>query len=193
MSTIAATNLKNPDSASNNIVLGTDGGVTVSTIQGILKHGTVINWHQLYAYDFVNIPSWVKRITVMYEALSTNGTSQVQIQLGTSVGYSSTSYTSSSLRTSATGVNTATSSTGITTDGTSGTANFQRYGSITLSKFSGDSNKWAVQGVIHEDTNAVSCVGGLAQLSGTLAQIRITPANATDQFDTGSVNILYEG
>ena len=33
--------------------------------------------------DFTSIPSWVKRITVMFNGVSTNGTSNLQIQLGT--------------------------------------------------------------------------------------------------------------
>ena len=42
---------------------------------------------------FTGIPSWVKRITVMFNGVSTSGTSPVQIQLGagsvTTTGYSS--------------------------------------------------------------------------------------------------------
>ena len=43
--------------------------------------------------DFYNIPSWVKRITVMFQGVSTNGTSNIQLQLGTgSTTYTTTGY-----------------------------------------------------------------------------------------------------
>jgi len=32
--------------------------------------------------DFTSIPSWVKRVTVMYSGVSTNGTSNFLIQIG---------------------------------------------------------------------------------------------------------------
>ena len=36
------------------------------------------------------------------------------------------------------------------------------------------------------------CGAGSKTLSGTLDRIRITTVNGTDQFDAGTVNILYE-
>jgi len=34
--------------------------------------------------------------------------------------------------------------------------------------------------------------GGTSALGGTLDRVRITTVNGTDQFDAGTVNILYE-
>jgi hypothetical protein len=45
--------------------------------------------------DFTGIPSWAKRITVMFNGVSTNGTSTFQIQVGTSAGVETTGYVSS--------------------------------------------------------------------------------------------------
>jgi len=42
--------------------------------------------------DFTNIPSWVKRITVMFNGVSLSGSSNILIQLGTSSGFTSTGY-----------------------------------------------------------------------------------------------------
>ena len=43
--------------------------------------------------DFISLPSWVKRITVMFSGVSTNSTSNYLIQLGTG----STTFTTSGL------------------------------------------------------------------------------------------------
>jgi hypothetical protein len=42
--------------------------------------------------DFTSIPSWVKRVTVMFAGVSTNGSSVIQVQLGDSGGVEVTGY-----------------------------------------------------------------------------------------------------
>ena len=42
--------------------------------------------------DFTSIPSWVKRITVMFSGVSTNGSSNWLVQLGTASGVENTGY-----------------------------------------------------------------------------------------------------
>ena len=58
---------------------------------GTITSGTAVASTSGTSIDFTSIPSWVKRITVMFNGVSTNGTSQVQIQLGagsvTTTGY----------------------------------------------------------------------------------------------------------
>jgi len=44
--------------------------------------------------DFTGIPSWVKRITVMFIGVSTSGTSNILVQLGDSGGVETTGYVS---------------------------------------------------------------------------------------------------
>ena len=56
--------------------------------------GTAITTTSGTSHDFTSIPSWVKRITVMFSGVSTNGTSFVQIQLGDSGGIETTGYNS---------------------------------------------------------------------------------------------------
>lgn len=60
------------------------GGVITSSTAVASTSGTSI--------DFTGIPSWVKRITVMLSGVSTNGSSAVQIQLGTSSGATVSGY-----------------------------------------------------------------------------------------------------
>lgn len=190
MSTLSATNLKNASSGSNNIVLGTDGGVTVTTIQGIIKQGTAVASTSGTAIDFTSIPSWVKRITVMFNGVSTNGTSLVQVQIGsgsfTTSGYSG-GYTSQGATNTVTGGNL---SAGFICTG--GAATVIAFGQMTLFNITG--NTWGATSLIgRSEAAATLTMGGSLALSGTLDRVRITTVNGTDTFDAGSINILYEG
>ena len=57
-----------------------------------LTAGTVVASTSGVAIDFTSIPSWVKRITVNLDGVSTNGTSTYQIQLGDAGGPETTGY-----------------------------------------------------------------------------------------------------
>ena len=58
-----------------------------------LVSGTAVASTSGTAIDFTGIPSWVRRVTVMFSGVSTNGTSNVQVQIGSgsfvTSGYSS--------------------------------------------------------------------------------------------------------
>ena len=139
--------------------------------------------------DFTGIPSWVKRITVMFNGVSTSGTANIQIQLGDSGGLETTGYTSSSGQT-------VHANTGFVASSTTGfnicttAAACIVCGSMTILNISG--SIW-VSSHSAAITSAVTiCGGGTKTLSGTLDRIRITTVGGTDTFDAGSVNILYE-
>jgi hypothetical protein len=138
--------------------------------------------------DFTSIPSWVKRITVMFSGVSTNGTSAVQIQLGTSSGPTTTGYSSASFSyNSGTG---ATSTTGLVVDQVTSAAN-SRYGLITIATLG--SNVWVSQGILQMTSSlSVTPSTGGVTLGAVLDRIRITTVNGTDTFDAGSINIQYE-
>jgi len=140
--------------------------------------------------DFTSIPSWVKRITVMFQGVSTNGTSSYQIQIG-SGSITSSSYVGSG---------------SFVSSGGTGAANLTSGFAVTLSVASGNtyqgiaticllgSNTWAYSGVYGRgDSAATYYAGGVSTaLSGALDRVRITTVNGTDTFDAGSINILYE-
>jgi hypothetical protein len=136
--------------------------------------------------DFTALPSWIKRITVMFTGVSTSGTSTVQIQLGTSSGIDSSSYAGSM----STGGVTVYSSTAFLIASTAAAA--VTHGIITLSTIG--SNVWVISSSIGGTASyEVRVSGGSKTLSGTLDRVRITTVNGTDTFDAGSINILYEG
>ena len=139
--------------------------------------------------DFTSIPSWVKRITVMFAGVSTDATSQVQVRIGTSSGVVATGYSGYAYY-----VNTdATSafSSGFTADGTSIGAAGVRNAAYTLVNISG--NTWVFSGTTSNTDSGTSIANGNLALGATLDRVRVTTAGGTANFDAGSINIMYEG
>jgi hypothetical protein len=143
--------------------------------------------------DFTSIPSWVKRITVMYSGVSTNGSSAVQVQLGTSGGIQATGYNAAA----ALGLAANTFTTSAITTGfgeASGGAAVVRHGSAILSLMDSSTGLWSMMyNIGTTDAQRVFLTYGTKSLSSTLDRIRITTVNGTDTFDAGTINIMYEG
>jgi hypothetical protein len=135
--------------------------------------------------DFTGIPSWVKRITVMFDGVSTSGTNNLLVQIGDSGGVETTSYASGAQL----GAGIATSTAGYIATRTI-LATALMYGSVVLTKL--DGNTWTMIGSVFESAGSVSSSAGSKTLSDVLTQVRITTVGGTDTFDAGSVNILYE-
>jgi hypothetical protein len=188
---------------SNTLVLPTGAGSAYQVVRngataGSLEFtdkivsGTAVASTSGTSIDFTGIPSWVKRVTVMFNGVSTNGTSHILIQIGTSGGVQTTSYASNS------------SYTGPASGGTSSTAGFVAFydnssrtysGQIVLSLLNSGTGLWVESGnfAMVDISGYVAICAGAKTLSGTLDRVRITTVNGTDTFDAGSVNILYEG
>lgn len=158
-------------------------------VSGVITSGTAVASTSGTSIDFTSIPSWVKRITVMFSGVSTNGSSRIQIQIGsgsvTTSGYSSFI---SDIDGSSTSVSSITSGFGWRATNTSSSVTF---GILTLSLVS--SNTYVASMSTAQTVGYASiCNGGIA-LGGTLDRIRITTVGGTDTFDAGTINILYEG
>jgi hypothetical protein len=141
------------------------------------------------AVDFDTIPSWVKRVTVIFRNVSTNGTSNPVVRIG-SGSILATGYASAALNVS--GVNTcssASSTTGFVI--LSGNTSVELSGSMVLTKIS--SNDWVASYSFGSATATQALSGGGAvSLSGALDRLRITTLIGTDSFDAGTFNIMYE-
>jgi hypothetical protein len=136
--------------------------------------------------DFTGIPSWVKRITVMLNGVSTSGTSNLLLQIGTASGIDNATYTGGA-NSGATFVN---STTGAALVAVMAAAAIQN-GSVTITSLG--SNIWTFSGTFsRSDIAQNGACANAKTLSGTLTQVRLTTVNGTDTFDAGSVNILYE-
>jgi hypothetical protein len=154
--------------------------ITAATVQASTS-GTSI--------DFTGVPSWVKRVTVMFNGVSTNGTSNIQIQL----------ITTAAVTTGYNAVLTATAAAASSTNGsTSGfivikpnAASDINSGSAIITNVTG--NTWVYQSCASANAaNSSSIGGGGITLSAILTGVRITTVSGADTFDLGSVNILYE-
>jgi hypothetical protein len=157
------------------------GGLTLATPVAATS-GTSIN--------FTSIPSGTKQIVVMFNGISTSGTSNYLIQLGDSGGVEITGYSGSSTRIDNTAVETGIYDTGfgIRAASTSRTL----FGAITLTLENSTSNSWTASGNCGYVDNASTFItGGAKSLSAVLNSVRITTVNGTDTFDAGEINIAY--
>jgi hypothetical protein len=138
--------------------------------------------------DFTGIPSWAKRITMMFDGVSTSGSSVLIVQLGTSSGVEITNYRGTSFYP---GASYSTMSSGFMLSPANGATNLW-CGSIILSLLG--SNTWVEQSIISlSNTSALGFSSGAKTLGGTADRIRLTTANGTDTFDAGNVNVMWEG
>jgi hypothetical protein len=136
--------------------------------------------------DFTGIPSWVKRITVIFSGLSLSSTADILVQLGDAGGFETTGYVSSGSATG-TGAAISTSTTGMIIR--SAAAASITSGIMTIQNLTG--NSWVASYSGKQSSTSSSYGGGDKTLSDTLTQIRIT-TTSTDTFDAGTVNIMYE-
>jgi hypothetical protein len=177
------------------MVINGTSGLTMpggQTQVGAFTSGTAVASTSGTSIDFTSIPSWVKRITVMLNGVSTNGTSIPQIQLGVSGTPETSSYSSMA---------SFVSTTNNTTRGTTATSGFiVTYANGASNTYSGSfvltlisSNIWTCAGMVYDAASAgLSNSSGVKSLAGVLNMVRVTTVNGTDTFDAGSINILYE-
>jgi hypothetical protein len=170
-----------------------DGSAGVTTNTGAVYNGIQSATAQAStsgtSIDFTSLPSWIKRITVIFDSVSVSGTDGLLIQLGYSGGFETTSYASSSTGTTGSGGGTFSSTSGFAVRLAAASASFS--GQMTITNISG--NKWVSSHAGTYDASTAGVVGGGVKTisGGVLTQVRIT-RSGTDTFDAGSINILYE-
>jgi len=155
-----------------------------------LNSGTAVASTSGTAIEFTGIPSWVKRITVMFQGVSTNGTSSMLIQLGTggTPTYTTSGYLGAS--STSTGATITNFSTGFMVNNSVAAASVT-HGNIIITNIS--SNSWTENGNLAlSDSANTRLSAGSVSLGAALTALRITTVTGTDTFDAGSINILYE-
>ena len=168
------------------------GTVAVNGVSGTIVLGTAVASTSGTSVDFTSIPSWAKRITVMFSGVSTSGTSDYLFKLGYSAGVVSSGYLGASNLLS-TGTNSVAYTTGfgINQSGVGTAVIF--HGNITITLLNSSTNLWSASGTFAmSDAARTAITAGSVAIAGTLDRIRITTVNGTDTFDAGSINILYE-
>ena len=171
------------------VIIQGSGGVTTNSgaVYNGIQGGTAVASTSGTSIDFTSIPSWVKRITVMFNGVSTNGTSNVQVQIG-SGSITSSGYLSTSSNISVGSGQTTNSTTGFLIN--SASTSDIRSGNMILTSLG--SNLWICSSTLKASTTYTVWGSGDVTLGGTLDRVRITTVNGTDTFDAGSINILYE-
>ena len=189
-SSSGSTLLQASATASGTITL--PAGTGTAAIQGVSSNivsGTSIPTTSGTAIPVTNIPSWAKRITLMFNGVSTSGTLNIIVQLGTG---GTPTYTTSGYN------GTASNQTGaVATAFTSGfivvlnvSASGAFYGQMILNNFG--SNIWSESSIIGT-ASTVKYGAGTVSLGATLTALQLTTASpGTDTFNAGSINILYE-
>jgi len=173
-----------------------DGSASVTINSGAvlgITSGTAVASTSGTSIDFTGIPNWVKRITVMLVGVSTNGSSDPILRLGTSGGIESTSYAGSVTTNYGTNAGSYTQSISTGFDAVYDWGSTEAIAGQYIVSLVG-SNVWVCTWAFgHTNGNRTQFGGGTKTLSGTLDRIRFTTANGTDTFDAGSINIMYEG
>jgi hypothetical protein len=166
------------------------GNVVVNGINSSIVSGTSQASTSGTSIDFTSIPSWVKRITVMFNGVSTNGTTDIIVQIG-SGSVTTTGYLTQRGFIQATSANASTSGTASMVILTSAGASSVMMGHSVLTNIS--SNSWVASANFSQPASSlVGFSAGSITLGGVLDRVRITTVNGTDTFDAGSINILYE-
>jgi hypothetical protein len=164
-----------------------NGTTGVQDNSGAFVAGTSVASTSGTSIDFTSIPSWVKRITVMFNGVSLSGTDRILVQIG-SGSIATTGYTSTGIRVTSANATAATSST-------AGMIILQELasdilsGSMVLTNITG--NTWISNHTAKKATSNSVFGGGDVTLGGVIDRLRIT-TTGTNTFDAGSINILYE-
>ena len=148
------------------------------------------------AIDFTGIPSGVRRVTVMFSGVSTNGTSNYQVQIG-SGSVSTTGYVGTASGTSNSGnvVNIVSFTAGFGLTSIISATSTTISGTMIITCLSTSTNTWTASGAVGAPPATYTggfYFGGVKALGGALDRVRITTVNGTDAFNAGTINVLYE-
>ena len=165
-----------------------DSSITPAKLSQPLTLATAVNSTSGTSIDFTGIPSWVDKITIMFNRVSTNASSALLIQIGsgsiTNTGYASQCWAGLE----GSGVITS----GFDVGNTVGAGN-SLSGIILLNLVS--NNLWVSSSHLNF-MNTTSCgwvgSGSSPALSGALDRVRITTVAGSHVFDAGTINILYQ-
>lgn len=154
-----------------------------------LQYGTEASTASGTSAAFSSIPSWAKRITLIFSGVSMSGTNDLLVQIGTGGAATTTGYSSTSVFLTSGGA----------TAGAADTTGFVIYvsdsartaaGTMTLTRI-GATNEWICTHTVRYSSSVVSGAGTVTALSGALDYIKIKPTGA-NTFTAGKINVAWE-
>ena len=191
--------IRGSETINGNLTVNKDASITGSLNLGgstvrLLTRATAVNASGTFV-DFTSIPSWVKRITIAIDGISTSGTTVPLLQIGAgSVSESSYSAKAGSIGSSDNATSGFPCTFGFPFTGYSSAAATTYTGILLLVNISG--NTWVCSGSVYPSNASSSTIAGSIALSGSLDRVRLTTITGTTlgsgSFDAGTVNIMYE-
>ena len=178
--------------------IASDVTVNVPSVNGTLlipgqasaiTAGTAVASTSGTSIDFTSIPSWVKRITVMFSAVSVSGTDQIWIRLGSAGGFVTSSTYNGTCWSEVPAIANFTTAFIVVVGNT---AAGSWHGNIVFDNIT--SNVWTMNGSLSGSSAAtIRIFSGSLDVGAALTQLRIMPSGVgSNTFDAGSINILYE-
>jgi len=152
------------------------------------------NWNGLTTntfIDFEDVPTWARRITVLFDGVRSNSSSSRLVQLGTSAGFINTGYLSYWVY-AANNVVTGSNSTagfGLWNGG----SNDINYVTMTITNVTG--NNWLSThhgGFWNGGSNFGQAGGGRVTILDVITRIRVIMVNTAEIFTAGTINVVYE-
>jgi hypothetical protein len=165
------------------------GAVVSSMASSVLTVGTAQATTSGTSKSFLSIPSWVKRITVIGSGVNTNGSSPVLVQLG-SGSIQTTGYNSSFGYLTAGSVTSGGSTSGFGL--WRGGATDILYFNMIITNISGNTWVQSHSGAFLTPGNYCISGGGNVTISAGVVDRLALVTTSTDNFNAGSVNIIYE-
>jgi hypothetical protein len=175
--------------------VGSSNALKEDTVQGILDlagGGTTLSTAQATtsgtAKTFSDVPAGANRVTIIYHQVSMDGTEEFLVQIGDSGGMETTGYTSNSGGiTAASQMQDAPQTGGFHLTGELAANVYE--GTMILTRETG--NVWVSTAWLKMDDRDFVFHAGTKTLSGEMTQLVVTSDGTPDDFDAGSVNVLY--
>jgi hypothetical protein len=164
--------------------------------KGMLVLGTAVTASGT-SFGFAGtVPSWAQRVTVTFNGISTDGTSFYALRVRANGNVVSSGYVGAAgsiYETENITVNVTT--TEIALQAAAPVAGTAMSGVVTLTKMNATGPVWAYSGTTYASGGAVpvmSYTAGVVALSNALDGVSLTTAGGLNNFDAGTMNILYE-
>lgn len=141
-------------------------------------------------YTITNIPAWARRITIIAESTSTNGTSNLMVQIGDSGGLEVTTYDSNAALINAASVTVVNFSSGFGITPTTVAASIYTW-TMVLNRQNPLTNTWEMLMTGNVGTSLLTC-HGIKSLSAQLDRFALTTVAGANTFDGGSFKYFVE-
>ena len=166
-----------------------DGAVTPEKLERPYTLATAQPSTSEVSVDFLEIPSWAKRITVMFHNVSTSGTSGVVVRVG-SGSFLTTGYAAGGTDFTGAATVTAAETSGLPLSDPPDLIGDIHSGVATIVTLG--ANVWAMSSIVRCGGNRMGMGAASIEVGGTLDRVQVATINGTDTFDGGTINVSYE-